>query len=126
MTPFGDRLRALRRAKGVSQADMAADINVSPAYLSALEHGKRGAPSWAFIQKVIQYFGLIWDEAEALKDLALMSRPKVTIDTSGLDPRATEAVNLLARRIGRLTERELDQLLALVSDVPARDYGPRS
>lgn len=115
MTPFGEKLRDLRKDKGVSQAQMAAALDVSPAYLSALEHGNRGAPSWALIQKIIQYFGLIWDEAEDLKELAHLSKPKVTIDTSGLDPRATRAVNLLSRRIGRMTDRELDQLLAFLS-----------
>jgi len=119
MTPFGEKLRALRQEKGVKQAEMAAALEVSPAYLSALEHGKRGAPSWAFTQKIIQYFGLIWDDAESLKELAHLSRPKVTIDTSGMDPRATRAANLLSRRIGRLTGRELDQLLALLGERPS-------
>lgn len=118
MTPFGERLRELRKARGVNQADMAAALDVSPAYLSALEHGKRGAPSWAFLQKVIQYFGLIWDEAEQLQELAHLSKPKVTIDTSGMDERATRAVNLLSRRIGRLNDRELDQLLAFLTNQP--------
>lgn len=119
MTPFGTKIRALRDEKGVKQADMAAALGVSAAYLSALEHGKKGAPSWAFIQKIIQYFGLIWDDAEDLKELAHLSKPKVTIDTSGLDPRATLAANLLSRRIGRMTDRELDQLMAFLSR-PAR------
>ena len=121
MTPFGEKLRELREAKGVNQAQMAADLDVSPAYLSALEHGNRGAPSWGFMQKIIQYFGLIWDDAEDLKELAHLSKPKVTIDTSGLDPRATKAANLLSRRIARLTDRELDQLLAFLTDVPRSD-----
>ena len=121
MTPFGAKMRELRAEKGVKQAEMAADLGVTPAYLSALEHGNRGAPSWAFIQKIIQYFGLIWDDAEDLKELAHLSKPKVTSDTSGLDPRATKAANLLSRRIGRLTDRELDQLLAFLTDLPRSD-----
>jgi len=118
MTPFGEKMRALRQQKGVKQSDMAAALGVSSAYLSALEHGKRGAPSWAFIQKIIQYFGLIWDDAESLKELAQLSKPKVSIDTAGMDARATRAVNLLSRRIGRMTGRQLDQLLAFLSDSP--------
>ena len=35
-----------------------------------------------------------------------------------MDERATRAANLLAQRIGRLTDRELDQLLAFLSDQP--------
>jgi transcriptional regulator with XRE-family HTH domain len=120
MTPFGEKMRALRKEKGVNQADMAAELGVSPAYLSALEHGKRGRPAWPFLQKIIHYFGLVWDDAEELKELAEFSKPKVTIDTSGLDPKATKAVNLLSLRIGRLDERALDQLLALLGERPSR------
>ena len=42
MTPLGYRLRQLRAARGVTLAEMAVALGVSPAYLSALEHGKRG------------------------------------------------------------------------------------
>lgn len=120
MTPFGVKIRELRAKKGIKQAEMAAELEVSSAYLSALEHGKKGAPSWALLQKIIQYFGLIWDEAEALKTLADLSRPIMKIDTSGLDPKATEAANLMAMRIAHLPEQDLDALLAIlrVGDPP--------
>ena len=64
MTPLGEKIRELRQERGASQKEMAAAIGVSPAYLSALEHGRRGAPSWTLIQKIIGYFNIIWDEAE--------------------------------------------------------------
>src|SRR6202012_2574931 len=38
MTPFGERLRELRAQRGLSQTQMAADLGLSAAYLSALEH----------------------------------------------------------------------------------------
>lgn len=44
MTPFGKRLRELREERGVTQKEMAQALRVSPAYLSALEHGRRGQP----------------------------------------------------------------------------------
>jgi len=120
MTPFGEKLREHRANKRISQAQMAKDLDVSAAYLSALEHGKRGAPSWAFMEKLIEYFGLIWDDAEDLKELARSSKPKVTIDTSGMDPRATRIANMLAKGIGRLDGRELDQMLAILERPPSR------
>ncbi|MFX8601142.1 helix-turn-helix domain-containing protein, partial [Acinetobacter baumannii] len=46
MTPFGLKLRELRRSHGVSLKAMAEALEVSSAYLSALEHGHRGRPSW--------------------------------------------------------------------------------
>ncbi len=114
MTEFGDRMRALRAAKGVSQADMAGALDVSAAYLSALEHGKKGAPSWPLTQKIIHYFGLIWDEAEELQTLAQLSRRRSTIDTVGLDAKASKVANLMAKRIGHLSGEDLDKLLEIL------------
>src|SRR5690349_576215 len=102
MTPLGEKLRELRRQKRVSQKHMAAAIGVSSAYLSALEHGRRGVPTWALIQKIIGYFNVIWDDAEELLRLAETSHPRTVIDTSGLSPAATELANLLAERVGEL------------------------
>ncbi|WP_376702615.1 helix-turn-helix domain-containing protein [Mesorhizobium sp. ISC25] len=112
MTPFGERLRVLRSERGVSQKDMAKAIGVSAAYLSALEHGRRGAPSWTLIQKIIGYFNIIWDDAEELARLAETSHPRVKLDTSGLSPAATELANLLADNIEKLDEAELRRIIA--------------
>ena len=114
MTPFGERLRELRRQRGIAQKDMAKTLGVSAAYLSALEHGHRGLPNWAFVQKVIGYFNIIWDEAEELENLVWSSHPRVTIDTSGLSPEATRLANMLAQEIGRLDQETLHVLAATI------------
>jgi transcriptional regulator with XRE-family HTH domain len=119
MTPFGARLRALREERGLMLKDMAAALGVTPTYLSALEHGRRGKPNWGFVQRVIQYFNVIWDDAEELQHLAELSDPHVAIRTAGLSPKATLLANRLARRIGDLEERDLDAHLALL-DRPRR------
>ncbi len=110
MTPFGTKIRELRAARGVTMKDMAAALRVSPAYLSALEHGRRGRPSWAQVQAIIGYFNVIWDEATEIERLARLSHPRVTIDTSGLDPSATELANRLAEEIAHLTAIETGEL----------------
>lgn len=114
MTPFGDKLRQLRRQRGVSLKRMAEDLHLSSAYLSALEHGHRGRPSPGLVMQILGYFNVIWDEAEELKELARLSHPKVTIDTAGLSPAATLLANRLALRIEELTEEELALLLGIV------------
>jgi transcriptional regulator with XRE-family HTH domain len=111
VTPFGARVRALRTARGIPLKKMAADLNLSAAYLSALEHGRRGRPAPGLVMQVCGYFGLIWDEAEALKRLAELSHPRVVVDTAGLSPRATELANLLAERIGELPDHTVDWIL---------------
>ncbi len=117
MTPFGEKLRHMRKAKGVTQKEMAAALGVSAAYLSALEHGRRGAPSWPLVQKTIGYFNIIWDEAEEFEQLAWSSHPRVVIDTAGLSPKATAFANALARSISRLGDEQLDVLHGLLEEI---------
>lgn len=111
MTPFGEKLRAIRAARGLALKDMAAGLQVSPAYLSAMEHGRRGKPSRRFVHRVCQFLGIIWDEAEELQRLADLSHPRVVVDTAGLSVKATLFANLLAARIADLDEEKLDRLL---------------
>lgn len=110
MTPLGAKLRTLRAERGITLKQMAEALNVSSAYLSALEHGHRGKPTWFLLQRMIAYFNVIWDEAEELQRLAELSDPKIAIDTSGLSPEATELANRLAADIGRLEKSDLVEL----------------
>lgn len=114
MTPFGDKLRRLRAERRIRLKDMAAALKVSPAYLSALEHGRRGRPSGGLVQQISAYFNLAWDDVDELKRLAELSHPRVTVDTAGLTPKATELANLLAERIGKLDEETIERLLTTV------------
>ncbi|MBL4893160.1 MAG: helix-turn-helix domain-containing protein [Rhizobiaceae bacterium] len=111
MTPFGKRVRELRSQKKVTQKAMAAELGVSAAYLSALENGQRGSPSWEFVQRIIGYFNVIWDDAEELQELATSSQPKAVIDTSALSWEATELTNYLAKNIHHLAEEDFRELL---------------
>ncbi|MEZ0168858.1 helix-turn-helix domain-containing protein [Microvirga sp. TS319] len=121
MTPFGQRVRQLRRERGLMLKDMAAHLGVSSAYLSALERGERGKPTWALIQGVLQYFHIIWDEADELTRLADLSDPRVKIDTAGADSRATLLANRLAREIRALTEGDLEDMLAILDHAQDRE-----
>ena len=124
MTPFGAKLRDLRRTGGVTQKRMAADLGVSAAYLSALEHGNRGRPGSGLVMQICSYFELIWDEAEELKRLARLSHPRVVVDTAALGPKATELANLLAECIAALDDQTLDWILAEIRGHMGRAAGP--
>ena len=114
MTPFGAKLRELRKQRGITLKQMAADLQISAAFLSALEHGKRGRPSPILVRQICTFFHIIWEEAEELERLARISHPRVVVDTAGLSPKATELANTLAERIGELEDVELEALLARV------------
>jgi len=114
MTPFGARLRALRQERGIALKDMAAALGVSAPYLSALEHGRRGRPNRAFVHRICACLNIIWDEAEELQDLARLSHPRITVDTGGLSPEATELANRLAERIDKLDLATVRRLLEVL------------
>jgi transcriptional regulator with XRE-family HTH domain len=110
MTPLGAKIRQLREERGISLKDMAKALNISSAYLSALEHGRRGKPTGFLLHRMITFFNVIWDEAEEFQRLAEISDPKITIDTAGLLPEATELSNRLAADIGKLDAEDLRAL----------------
>ncbi len=115
LTPFGARIRALRRQQTVSQKQMAADLQISAAYLSALERGRRGRPSPVLVDQICGYFNIIWDEADGLRRLAKLSHPRVVIDTTQTGPEATELANRLAEGINELPVARVKQMLAVMA-----------
>ncbi len=117
MTPFGTRVRELRQRKGVTLKAMASALKLSPAYLSALEHGRRGRPSPALVVQICEYFHLIWDDYEEMHRLARLSHPKITVDTGGLSASATELANRLAERIATLDAETVAKMLRLLEAV---------
>ena len=121
MTPFGEKLRLLRKSKNVSQKNMAAALNVSPAYLSALEHGHRGKPQWSIVQRIITYFNIIWDDAEELQYLASISDPKTRLNTTGLSANATKLANMLAGNIARLSEDDISNFINQLESIQGRN-----
>jgi len=120
VTPFAAKIRQIRKARGISQKEMAAAIGVTPAYLSALEHGHRSPPNWVMVQKIIGFLNIIWDEADELQRLAKQSNPRVVIDTSGLSPKATALANQLSQRIGELSEDDLARLSEVIEEMLSR------
>jgi transcriptional regulator with XRE-family HTH domain len=75
--PVGDRpdqhvgamLHGLRQQAGVTQAAIAADLEIDPSYISRIEHGKQPAPS-----RVIRYYGERFGAADLLASLVDIAR----------------------------------------------------
>ena len=124
MTPFGARLRALRAIRGETLKHLAEALQVSAAYLSALEHGKRGSPSAGLVHQVNEYFGLIWDDADDLSRLARLSNPRVTVNTAGLAADQTALANRIAQTIHRLPPETIAALHAVL-DTAMQQAKPR-
>jgi transcriptional regulator with XRE-family HTH domain len=117
MTPFGAKLRALRAASGMTQAELAERLQISAAYLSALEHGRRGMPGVGLVHQVCAEFGLIWDDADAMHSLARLSRPRVMLNTAGMSPAQTALANRLAQMMAVLSDEAVNRLHAVLDEI---------
>ena len=120
MTPFGQRMRELRAARGLTQQQQADQLGVSKAYISALETGGRGQPSAPFVDQICAWLGLIWDDAEELKALAAVSHPKPTIDASRATPDMVALANLLSQHAESLDGAACTRLLNILKEEIAR------
>ena len=125
MTPFGVKLRQIRAERGITLKQMAEALGVSPAYLSSLEHGRRGRPAHPMVVAICAQLNIIWDEADELLRLARLSHPRVTVDTQGLAAPATELANLLAERIRKLAPAEIERMLTILKAAPGAKPHPR-
>lgn len=114
MTPLGEKLRALRQERGMLLKDMAAALQVSPAYLSALEHGRRGAASAGLIHQICQLFELIWDDADELTALAKQSRPRLKLHSAGLSAAQTALANRFAKELRNLDDDAVQAIQAVL------------
>ena len=110
MTPFGFKLKSIRKEKKISISELAKSLKISTAYLSMLENGKRGNPPDGMVELICAYFGLIWDDAEELKDLAKISDINVQINTKNQGINATTLTNVLKNNIRWLTDKQLIEL----------------
>ncbi len=120
MTPFGAHVRALRAERGMTLKQFAAALQVSSAYVSALEHGQRGVPSTGLLHQVCEALGLIWEEADELSRLARLSDPRVVVNTAGLSSDRTALANRLATRIRDLPPETVAAMLGLLDTAERR------
>ena len=129
MTPFGEHMRFLRFKHNKTLQQQASRLGVSVAYLSALEHGRKGRPSPALIDQICVWLGLIWDEAEQMKSLALISHPRPVVNAAHLGPKAIALSNIFANNIDRLSETQCSELRfridKMLSSIPVKYERPK-
>lgn len=111
LTPFGQKVRMLRIELSVRLKDMADELNVTSAYLSALETGKKNLTD-SFVAKVVDYFdkhGI--SDTQELYQLADASKKEIRIDTSEYDDDSKLLIAAFARRFSELPKDDLKKIL---------------
>lgn len=105
----GDKLRAIRSARGFKQADMAQRLGISVSYLSQLEHDDRPLTP-ALMERLSRDFPLNWEGLE--EDAA--TRRFAALREAAADPIFMNPLS--AEQIARLAEQQplvADQFVAL-------------
>ena len=92
MTELGIALRKIRLDKHELLREMAAKLNVSSAFLSAVETGKKRPPA-NFVNKISDLYDLSSSEKEELLHAAEMSLDEVRINLSGASSAQHQALS---------------------------------
>lgn len=96
---FSERIKALRKAKGASQADVAEFLGVTKQAYSLYETGKR-EPPFATLLKIAEYFGTDTDTLLMGGDTAQVSDPRLKFALFGdteIDDDVLDDVRRLAK-----------------------------
>ena len=97
MVDCSEKLRALREARGLTQAQVAGRIGVSKAMISAYETASK-APSIEVLIRLSRLFGVSVDY------LVCVDAPK-TLDVSELDDDAIALIAALVRRLKHMRDQ---------------------
>ena len=116
LTPFGKLIRILRIEEEVKTKDMADEIGVSVAYLSAVETGKKKL-SDSFIDSVVSFFSAKGIESDKIYNAADKSKQEFTIKVKESPDESRELVAQFARKFQSLTDEDTKQLIDILGKV---------
>ncbi|CZO93605.1 helix-turn-helix transcriptional regulator [Legionella pneumophila serogroup 1] len=109
LTPLGKQIRKYRLDKEIILSQMAHELDVSSAYLSSIETGKRNISS-DLIEKMISFFELDKSEAEHLRDLAAQSQHTIKLPLDNASNSSRELVAAFARNFSSLTPEQVNKI----------------
>lgn len=113
LTEFGKVLRKLRINHQEILKNMADTLNVSSAYLSAVETGKRRIPA-DWVSRISKSYSLTQDEQSELQYAADISAPDVTISLNGVTPARRDAVLSFAKALDGMSDEELTKIMSVM------------
>ena len=113
ITSIGKELRKLRIDREERLLDMARILSKSPAFVSAIETGRKSPPA-GFEDLVIVRYDLSPAAASALRQAADQSRKSFTLRPESASARDT--AGLLARRMNNLSDDQLRKIRDILAE----------
>lgn len=111
LTPYGIAVRKLRLDKGLRLLDVADELKVTPAFLSAIETGRKPIPD-GFVVRVGRAMNLNAAELRELRSAVDKTRKEVRVDA--LPEEQRELVAAFARRLDEVPSDVIARLKKIV------------
>lgn len=113
LTELGKRLRVIRLEQNELLKDMADKLDITSAYLSSIENGKR-VPTRKFINSVIDVYGLTDKDAEDILDAYFLTSEEVRIKLNEGDAEQQELGLVFARKFNQLDKDDVRKILKIL------------
>jgi transcriptional regulator with XRE-family HTH domain len=111
---FGSELFALRRLKGVTQADIATRAGIGRGYYSQLENSKKGPPSARLLQRIVAALEPSDDQARHLFAVAAADRCMSACESNKASTPVAMLVKSLVQSASRLTDDKAARIEAIL------------
>lgn len=112
-TPFGKELRKIRIDLNEILMDMAEKLGVSPAFLSAVETGKKNVPNH-WVDEIASAYHLSAENKDRLTQAAIDSTTQIKMNLTGASDLKREAALVFARQFDTISDDTVQSLLELI------------
>lgn len=114
LTALGKELRIIRLNNNEILKDMASKLNITSAYLSAIENGKR-EPTKKFMETLFDAYDLSTEEKERLNNAYFITIDSVNINLSNQSKAHKDLSLVFARKFDGLTDDQIKKLIAILN-----------
>lgn len=109
ITRYGKELRKFRIDHSLTLREMAKGIDVSAAYLSAIESGKKNITDEIFL-KIANFMGVKGKRYDELRHSADLSMKELKLPLDDVNEKQRNSAVMFARRLNHLGDEELAEL----------------
>lgn len=111
VTQLGKILRIIRINTGDSMRDMAAKLDLSVSYLSAIENGKRNVPT-DFEEKIVKKYDLSDKDKNNLREAISATVEKVKVNITELSEKKRKLIYALSK--DEISDDTINELCAII------------
>ena len=113
-TPYGKLVRKYRIDEGITLNEMSKDFDVTPAYLSSIETGRKSVPQ-KILEITLKFFALEDEQEEKLVEAAETSKREYKLKMPmGTPDGDREIASMFARQFPGMSDEEKEQLKRLL------------